>query len=74
MMLADVFRYLAVYREGGVYLDVKSTVTCPLDEVLSPDDWAVFEPMTVENTELKAAYPEAGRPEAFGPVPMWQWE
>jgi pimeloyl-ACP methyl ester carboxylesterase len=28
-------------------------------EVLSPDDWAVFEPMTVENTELKAAYPEA---------------
>ena len=38
VMLADVFRYLAVYREGGVYLDVKSTVTRPLDEVLSPDD------------------------------------
>lgn len=31
---ADFFRYLLIYREGGVYLDVKSTFTRPLDEVL----------------------------------------
>lgn len=30
----DFFRYLLIYREGGVYLDVKSTFTRPLDEVL----------------------------------------
>ena len=32
------FRYLAIYKLGGVYLDIKSTATTPLDDVLSPDD------------------------------------
>lgn len=31
---ADFFRYLLIYKEGGVYLDLKSTVTQSLDEVL----------------------------------------
>lgn len=35
---ADFFRYLLIYRLGGVYLDIKSTATRPLDEVLRPDD------------------------------------
>lgn len=35
---ADLFRYLALYKLGGVYLDIKSTVTRPLDEVLGQDD------------------------------------
>lgn len=35
---ADLFRYLVVYREGGVYLDIKSGLRRPLDEVLRPDD------------------------------------
>lgn len=35
---ADLFRYLLMYREGGVYLDIKSCFTRPLDEVLQPDD------------------------------------
>jgi hypothetical protein len=35
---ADLFRYLLVYREGGVYLDIKSTTRRPLDEVLSEND------------------------------------
>jgi mannosyltransferase OCH1-like enzyme len=35
---ADFFRYLVVYRDGGVYLDLKSTLTRPLDEVLSAHD------------------------------------
>lgn len=34
---ADFFRYLVVYNDGGVYLDIKSTVTRPLDEVLPAD-------------------------------------
>lgn len=35
---ADLFRYLLLYKLGGVYLDVKSSMTRPLREVIRPDD------------------------------------
>jgi mannosyltransferase OCH1-like enzyme len=35
---ADLFRYLLLYEFGGVYLDIKSTATLPLDGVLQPSD------------------------------------
>lgn len=35
---ADLFRYLLTHKLGGVYLDIKSTATKPLDEVFLPDD------------------------------------
>jgi hypothetical protein len=35
---ADLFRYLVVYHEGGVYLDIKSAADRPFDEVLTPTD------------------------------------
>jgi len=35
---ADLFRYLLLYKEGGVYLDMKSSTARPLDEVLLPTD------------------------------------
>ncbi len=35
---ADLFRYLLLYKYGGVYLDIKSTFTQPIDQVLKPDD------------------------------------
>jgi len=35
---ADFFRYLLMYREGGVYLDIKSTVQRPLSEIILKDD------------------------------------
>ncbi|MBN8557765.1 MAG: glycosyltransferase [Proteobacteria bacterium] len=35
---ADFFRYLVVYRYGGVYLDLKSATTRPLDDSLRSDD------------------------------------
>lgn len=38
---ADFFRYLVVYVEGGLYLDIKSTVTKPLEEVILNDDMFV---------------------------------
>ena len=31
---ADLFRYLLIYRYGGVYLDIKSSTTRPLDDLL----------------------------------------
>lgn len=38
IMVADIFRYLKIYNEGGVYLDIKSTITKSLDSVLLPSD------------------------------------
>lgn len=35
---ADLFRYLALYKQGGVYMDVKSGASRPFDEVLRPHD------------------------------------
>jgi len=35
---ADFFRYLLIYKEGGVYLDIKSNMRIPLDMILRPDD------------------------------------
>jgi len=38
VVLADLFRYMAIHREGGVYLDIKSACTLPFDDVLMPND------------------------------------
>ncbi len=35
---ADLFRYLLVYKCGGVYLDIKSSLRLPLDSILRDDD------------------------------------
>lgn len=35
---ADLFRYLVLYQEGGVYLDIKSTCLYPLSQVLKDND------------------------------------
>ncbi|KKI20382.1 glycosyltransferase family 32 protein [Sphingomonas sp. Ag1] len=32
---ADLFRYLLMYREGGIYLDIKSGADRPLNEIVS---------------------------------------
>ncbi|RYY07507.1 MAG: glycosyltransferase [Sphingobacteriaceae bacterium] len=35
---ADMFRYLVMYKCGGVYLDIKSTCIYPLNDILKADD------------------------------------
>jgi mannosyltransferase OCH1-like enzyme len=35
---ADFFRYLLMYQEGGVYLDIKSAMERPLDTIIHPED------------------------------------
>lgn len=35
---ADLFRYLLIYNEGGVYIDIKSSFSIPLNDSLLPDD------------------------------------
>lgn len=37
VVLADLFRYVFVYNEGGIYLDVKSTATIPLSQAVDPE-------------------------------------
>jgi inositol phosphorylceramide mannosyltransferase catalytic subunit len=37
VVLADLFRYLVIYNEGGIYLDVKSTAKRPLSSAIDPD-------------------------------------
>lgn len=39
---ADLFRYLAIYVMGGVYLDIKSTCSTPFAAVLRSDDSLVL--------------------------------
>lgn len=35
---ADFFRYLLMYKEGGVYLDIKSSMNKPLKHIISKND------------------------------------
>ncbi len=35
---ADLFRYLLMYQCGGVYLDIKSTLSQPLNAIIKSDD------------------------------------
>jgi 2-polyprenyl-3-methyl-5-hydroxy-6-metoxy-1,4-benzoquinol methylase len=35
---ADLFRYLLMYKVGGVYLDIKSTSKNPLDKIITRED------------------------------------
>jgi hypothetical protein len=37
VVLADIFRYVIVHKEGGIYLDVKSTATKPLSQTIDPE-------------------------------------
>lgn len=43
---ADFWRYLVLYKYGGVYLDMDSHFIKPLDELIRPDDEAI---LTFEN-------------------------
>ena len=38
VVIADLFRYMVVYNEGGVYLDIKSTASKPLNKIIKEDD------------------------------------
>lgn len=39
---ADFFRYLLLYKEGGLWLDIKSTIKRPLDSTLKKDDYFIL--------------------------------
>jgi len=39
---ADLWRYLILYKEGGVYLDMDSSINQPLKNLIKPDDEAII--------------------------------
>jgi inositol phosphorylceramide mannosyltransferase catalytic subunit len=60
---ADLFRYLLLYQRGGVYLDVKSSMTRPLCEVIREDDrylLSYWRNLAGEPFEGWGMYPELG--------------
>ena len=43
---ADFWRYLVLYKYGGIYLDIDSCINCPLSSIITDTDSAVI---TAEN-------------------------
>jgi hypothetical protein len=52
---SDLFRYLVMYKLGGVYLDTKSRISKPLNEVLALDEQFV-----ISQWRNKAGEPHSG--------------
>jgi len=52
---ADLFRYLLLYQEGGVYFDIKSTCTIPLSELIRLEDEFFISNWPNESGEFKRA-------------------
>ena len=45
---ADLWRYLILYKYGGIYLDIDAEITGKLDELIRPDDAAIITREQVE--------------------------
>lgn len=69
---ADFFRYLLIYNEGGVYLDIKSSLNKPLKEIIAPDDCYL---LSYWQNGPDAPYPQAGLhaciSNPFGELQQW---
>lgn len=50
---ADLFRYLLLYKVGGVYVDIKSGINVPLNESLRPDDQFILSKWHSEDEEFE---------------------
>lgn len=53
---ADFFRYLSVYARGGIYLDIKSSFSKPIDEVLQADDEYIISQWRNQPGDLHAGF------------------
>jgi mannosyltransferase OCH1-like enzyme len=38
IVMSDLFKYLVMYKEGGLYLDIKSRASRPLNQIIKSDD------------------------------------
>lgn len=68
---ADFFRYLLIYKYGGVYLDIKSGTTISLSEVINEDDVYI---LSEWDNHQDGEFPGAGRWSRYGvPSEFQQW-
>jgi mannosyltransferase OCH1-like enzyme len=68
---ADFFRYLLMYKVGGVYLDVKSSLSRPLDEAITGDEYLLSH---WSNNKLGQRYEGYGLHPGLGPDgELQQW-
>lgn len=47
---ADYFRYLLLYKKGGVWLDAKTCIDKKMEEILKPDDEFLIAQWTIDQT------------------------
>jgi mannosyltransferase OCH1-like enzyme len=70
---ADFFRYLLMYRYGGVYLDIKASLRRPLAEVLHADDVYVLSRWRNKRGEEFERWGRHGRLRSIGGDEFQQW-
>ncbi len=68
---ADLFRYLLVYALGGVYLDLKSSTSEPLDSWLRPDDRFV---LSQWDNAPGGCYPDFGIHDELRQIPGGEYQ
>jgi mannosyltransferase OCH1-like enzyme len=68
---ADFFRYLLMYRRGGVYLDIKSRARQTLSSVLRPDDHYILSRWRNQAGEPFAGW---GQHPALHHLPGGEWQ
>lgn len=60
---ADLFRYLVLYKEGGVYMDCKSSTILPLRMFISPDiGFVSFRDAILSNIQISFIASVPGHP------------
>jgi inositol phosphorylceramide mannosyltransferase catalytic subunit len=69
---ADIFRYLVLYKLGGVYLDLKSSMTKPMDEIIVPGDCFILSHWKLDDNQTYrwGVHPELN---AVGGREFQQW-
>jgi inositol phosphorylceramide mannosyltransferase catalytic subunit len=70
---ADLFRYLLMYKFGGVYLDIKSSLERPLDDVLRPDDVYVLSHWSSGKGETFEGWGKHAKLRKIGGEEFQQW-
>lgn len=71
---ADLFRYLYIYKKGGVYLDIKSSINKNLDDVILSDDTFLFsywDNLKNEGHEGVGHYSDVYKDYPRGEIPQW---
>jgi hypothetical protein len=70
---ADLFRYLLMYKCGGVYLDIKSSLQRPLSEVLLAEDAYVLSRWSSGKGEVYEGWGRHAKLKDIGGAEFQQW-